>query len=145
MFLIAIMPRPCREISEMLFWDPRWNIPETKFRFTKILFKLLVITGETKWNFISGLVVVKRPIKKQTNHTREILEYGTFLGMATRGGMSNISVLSILSSSIAASSALLAQLRNFSLTLLINQAENQKGQLASMIVDYNITKKNVRN
>ena len=139
------MPRTCREISEMLFWDPRWNIPETKFRFPKILFKLLVITGKTKWNFISGLVVVKRPIKKQTNHTWEILEYGTFLDMATRGGMSNISVLSILSSFIAASSALLAQLRNFSLTLLINQAENQKGQLASMIVDYNITKKNVRN
>ena len=86
---------------------------------------------------------MKRPIKKQTNHTWEILEYGTFLDMATRGGMSNISVLSILSSFIAASSALLAQLRNFSLTLLINQAENQKGQLASMIVDYNITKKNV--
>ena len=41
----------------------------------------------------------------------------------------------------ATSSALLIQFQNYSLPLLINKAENQKHQLASMIVDYNITKK----
>ena len=56
--------------------------------------------------------------------------------MATRERMNHISVLSNLSSFIATSSELLVQLQNFSLPLLINQAENQKHQLASMIVDY---------
>ena len=61
--------------------------------------------------------------------------------MATRERMNHISVLSNLSSFIATSSALLVQLQNISLPLLINQAENQKHQIASMIADYNITKK----
>ena len=60
--------------------------------------------------------------------------------MATRGSMNHTFALSILSRSIATSSTLLVQLQNFSLPLLINQAENQKHQLASMIVDYDITK-----
>ena len=30
----------------------------------KILFALLSIMGETKWNLVSGVVRVKRPIKK---------------------------------------------------------------------------------
>ena len=61
--------------------------------------------------------------------------------MATTERMNHISVLSKLSSFIATSSALLVQLQNFSLPLLINQAKNQKHQIASMIVDYNITNK----
>ena len=64
-----------------------------------------------------------------------------FLDMAIRESINHISVLPILSSFIATSFALLVQLKNFSLPLLINQAENQKHQLASMIVDYNNTKK----
>ena len=63
------------------------------------------------------------------------------MDMATRESANHISVLLILSSFIATSSALLVQLKKFWLPLLINQAENQKHQLASMIVDYNITKK----
>ena len=61
--------------------------------------------------------------------------------MATRESMNNVSVFSILTSFITTSAILLVQLQNFSLPLLINQADNQKHQLLSMIVDYNITKK----
>ena len=61
--------------------------------------------------------------------------------MANRESMNCMSVLSILSSFVATSSTLLVELQNFSLPLLINQAENQKHQLTSMIVDYDITKK----
>ena len=50
----------------MVIGDPKWSIPEKKFRFPmkKILFTLLVLADEMKWNLISGMVVVKRPIKK---------------------------------------------------------------------------------
>ena len=61
--------------------------------------------------------------------------------MATRKSINNVSVLSILSSFIITSSALLIQLQNLSLPLLINQAENQKHQLASTILGHHITKK----
>lgn len=39
--------------------------PEIKFRFaTEFLFRLLFIAGETEFNFVSGVVEVKRPIRK---------------------------------------------------------------------------------
>ena len=52
-------------------WDPKWNIPGMKFHFAmkKNLFTLLDIAGEMKRNFISGLVVLKRPIKKYKQKT----------------------------------------------------------------------------
>ena len=58
--------------SRVFTWDPKWNIPEIKFcsAMKKNLFTLLTTAGEMKWNFFSGLVVVKRPIKKYKQTTR---------------------------------------------------------------------------
>ena len=45
--------------------DSRCNTPEIKFRFAmkKIMITLLFIPAEMKYNFVSGVVGVNRPIK----------------------------------------------------------------------------------
>ena len=76
----------------MFIWDPKWNINGMKFRFAmkNILFTLLFIAGEIKYNFVSGVFGVNQPIKKSKQTRARYIDkhvrgnnagiyYGTFM------------------------------------------------------------------
>ena len=67
LFTRALSQNPSfyNDIYRMFTWDRKRNLPEMKFRFAmKIaVYIFFFIEGKTKWNFVLGVVGVKRPIK----------------------------------------------------------------------------------